>query len=252
MFGPFLKDGTLIGDLLPLPKLPSTNNPTYGYFGCSRNGKGCLYTNYQEHSYVGKEKNHHGIDIFAPIGTNIHSIKTGIIVDTTSNFLKKKDTGMNYDVNNILSDKIVYLDTPPTSLTGWVRRIIQDTITTSEGNRYKVIEYRGKNGCHYHSSQFGNKIIMHVTNDSIQDINGNWVSDYYILYAHLNEVNVKIGDYVSVGEIIGTSGCSGNAARIPSNIYHVHIEANTTNNFTPGVIRLIDPRVLIKTKIPNP
>ena len=82
----------------------------------------------------------------------------------------------------------------------------------------------------YKSSSLGN-----VINIKSKDKNGNTV---YILYCHLDRVNVTVGQAISHGTIIGKSGSTGNAAQIldakgklKNGIYkenwHCHIEASS-------------------------
>ena len=82
----------------------------------------------------------------------------------------------------------------------------------------------------YKSSSLGN-----VINIKSKDKNGNTV---YILYCHLDRVNVTVGQAISHGTIIGKSGSTGNAAQIlddkgklKNGIYkenwHCHIEATS-------------------------
>jgi murein DD-endopeptidase MepM/ murein hydrolase activator NlpD len=94
-------------------------------------------------------------------------------------------------------------------------------------------------------------VVIKVTLDKpVKDINGNDKSVIYMRYMHLNTVNVTKGQKINQGDIIGTAGCSGNAARIEPSLYHVHIEANSTNTWTGN--RDIDPLSLLTTKIARP
>jgi biotin carboxyl carrier protein len=47
-----------------------------------------------------------------------------------------------------------------------------------------------------------------------------------IKYAHLDGVGVKVGDYVSSGEVIGTAGATGNASNVQNKDVHVRIRLN--------------------------
>jgi murein DD-endopeptidase MepM/ murein hydrolase activator NlpD len=60
----------------------------------------------------------------------------------------------------------------------------------------------------------------------------------------MNEVMVSKGQIIPKGGIIGTSGCSGNAARIQRARFHIHIEAGTQPKN-----KNIDPINLIRTEI---
>jgi hypothetical protein len=106
-------------------------------------------------------------------------------------------------------------------------------------------------GCHYAESSYGNVVVVKVNLDKpIKDINGTNKTVIYTRYAHLNTVNVTVGQKIKQGDIIGTAGCSGNAARIEKSEFHVHIEANSTNTWTGN--RDIDPLSLLTTLITRP
>ena len=60
------------------------------------------------------------------------------------------------------------------------------------------------------------------------------------LYAHLRDVLVNEGDYVTQGQQIGLSGCSG-GSRIP----HVHFEVRKTNTLHSGKDNTINPLLLL-------
>ena len=57
-----------------------------------------------------------------------------------------------------------------------------------------------------------------------------------LVYAHLREVLVQIGQYVNQSEIIGLSGCSG-GSRIP----HLHFEVRRFDTCHSGEENTIDP-----------
>lgn len=61
-----------------------------------------------------------------------------------------------------------------------------------------------------------------------------------LVYAHLREVLVKVGDYVNQGDLVGLSGCSG-GARIP----HLHFEIRKFNTCHSGEENTIDPLILL-------
>jgi murein DD-endopeptidase MepM/ murein hydrolase activator NlpD len=213
-----LTDGTLLGDPMPNPSITTNNNPYYGYFGCMRYQQNamCSYDRYPN-TTPKKNKPHHGIDISATVGQSVHALRGGTVVamDTSYKCQNPKYIGKNVDVDN--------------------------SATTG-----------GKNGCHY-GAGYGNKIIIRVdiadTTRAITTITGNKVTTYYILYAHLNTISVNVGDAIDAGTIIGTSGCSGNAAAIDVSNYHIHIEAHTGNNFVQGVQRAINPLTLLQTTL---
>ena len=57
-----------------------------------------------------------------------------------------------------------------------------------------------------------------------------------LVYAHLREVLVYVGDYINQGEILGLSGCSG-GSRIP----HLHFEVRNKNTSHSGKENTINP-----------
>lgn len=57
----------------------------------------------------------------------------------------------------------------------------------------------------------------------------------HITYAHLNRVDVQVGDIVQMGDKVGLSGNTGNANNSRSSLEilpHVHIEAHTDGGAT--------------------
>jgi murein DD-endopeptidase MepM/ murein hydrolase activator NlpD len=179
----------------------------------------CSYDRYPN-TTPKKNRPHHGIDISATVGQSVHALRRGTVVAIDTSFRQQNTEYVNLelDVNGI-----------PTSIIS-----------------------KGRNGCHY-SAGYGNKIIIRVdiadTTKKITTITGARVATYYILYGHLNTVSVNINDIVNAGEIIGTSGCSGNAAAIAISDYHIHIEAHTENNFVQGIQRIINPLTLLQTTL---
>ncbi len=61
-----------------------------------------------------------------------------------------------------------------------------------------------------------------------------------LIYAHLREVLVKVGDYIKQGEVIGLSGCSG-GSRIP----HLHFEIRKFDTTHSGEENTINPLILL-------
>ena len=99
-----LSDGTLLGD--PVPKMRITSSGSSGIqggrFGCTRSNskKTC--------GGVKGKKYHGGLDIHAPIGTKIRSIREGIVFAAPKN--KVADLGYYVIVKSILSEeKILYV-----------------------------------------------------------------------------------------------------------------------------------------------
>ena len=108
---------------------------------------------------------------------------------------------------------------------------------------------RGMYGCHYKFDSYGNYIIIESTNLKvpINTINGRQTDKVYILYGHLDNVKIYYGQKINKGDIIGNSGCSGNAARIEPYRFHIHIEASSFNNFI-GKVRDVNPATILNTK----
>jgi len=61
-----------------------------------------------------------------------------------------------------------------------------------------------------------------------------------LVYAHLRDVLVNVGDYVKCGDIIGLSGCSG-GSRIP----HLHFEVRKFDTSHSGEKNTIDPLIIL-------
>jgi murein DD-endopeptidase MepM/ murein hydrolase activator NlpD len=73
----------------------------------------------------------------------------------------------------------------------------------------------------------------------------------FVLYAHLNRVQVKRGQRVSRGESIGTVGNSGSAGRLPRSESHVHIEVRTEENVYVGMAGRVDPQDYFDVTVPK-
>ena len=69
---------------------------------------------------------------------------------------------------------------------------------------------------------------------------------YYLFYAHLSKVNVKKGDKVVAGEIIGLSGVSGNAKNTKAP--HLHFEIRDKIDAGAGLKNRINPAFYIECK----
>jgi len=52
-------------------------------------------------------------------------------------------------------------------------------------------------------------------------------SGMYAAYCHLSEVDVFVGDNVNLGQSIGKTGATGNAAGLPSADSHLHFEVRS-------------------------
>lgn len=90
--------------------------------------------------------------------------------------------------------------------------------------------YPGK----YKENSYGNYILVTTK------INGKTV---FIKYNHLNKVNVKKGDKIKAGQIIGLNGNTGNANSPTGNVIpHIHIQVYDVN------WKSINPELYLKTK----
>lgn len=70
---------------------------------------------------------------------------------------------------------------------------------------------------------------------------------YYLFYAHLSKVNVKKGDKVVAGQLIGLSGTSGNAKGTKTP--HLHFEIRSRKNGEPKSLNyLVNPAFYIDFK----
>jgi len=60
-------------------------------------------------------------------------------------------------------------------------------------------------------------------------------------YAHMSKVNVKVGETVSRGQLIGLTGCSGNAAGMTGPDQHLHFEIRLIPKPGPGLAGRMSP-----------
>jgi len=198
-------------DPFPIPTLRTkSSNPVIGKFGCNRiePNQSCSYSQYSALQLrINANRSHHGLDILAEVGTGLHSMYTGTVVDFVNTFVPR---------NLSISDH---------------------------------------NGCDYMKNSFGNYVIMkYEIPQGVIGIDGKKYTTIYVKYCHLDvvESNLKKGITAkNAGEKIGTCGCSGNAGSLGEKEFHLHMEANTSNNFSRGVIRMINPRVLFQNGIIN-
>ena len=113
----------------------------------------------------------------------------------------------------------------------------------------------------YETNKYGKKKLGNVINIKSNDKDGNVV---YLLYCHLDKVDVTVGQKVSHGQKIGLSGSTGNASDgsmpngspghgISKNYWHVHIEACSDG---AGLVTFfgkdrLQPENYMKTKFDN-
>jgi murein DD-endopeptidase MepM/ murein hydrolase activator NlpD len=86
-----------------------------------------------------------------------------------------------------------------------------------------------------HKVGFGKRIVIE---HNLKTKNGKPVKIYSV-YGHLKTMNVKAGDTVKAGDVIGTVGRTGNAYNVPNT--HLHFEVrvgsypgNSYNNINPN------------------
>lgn len=69
----------------------------------------------------------------------------------------------------------------------------------------------------------------------------------YPFYAHLSRIDVKVGDKVKAGTILGLTGSTGNAAGMKQVAQgaHLHFEVRTTRQPGLGLVGRLDPLTFI-------
>ena len=157
-------------------------------------------------------------------------------------------SGTRYDISasclkDINSSDSNCINTMPVG--GDVARVPEDTCLRNRKNpEHNGMDYAANLGTNvtaaadgkvietnYCSKGYGLKIVIqHERKDGKGD-------SYISLYAHLSEINVKQGQEVKKGEVIGKVGgtsCSGNAGDKAYNAYgnHLHFELRTSNGGT--------------------
>lgn len=102
------------------------------------------------------------------------------------------------------------------------------------------------------SASIGGRVVAAGLDEKIESGIAKWnerygnkveILDNYgrrLIYAHLREVLVKVGDYINQGEVIGLSGCSG-GSRIP----HLHFEIRKFDTTHSGEENTINPLILL-------
>ncbi|HEX4963760.1 MAG TPA: M23 family metallopeptidase [Thermoanaerobaculia bacterium] len=71
----------------------------------------------------------------------------------------------------------------------------------------------------------------------------------YAFYAHLSQINFLKPIKVKAGTIIGSTGNSGNASKIPSEEYHLHFGISTLPYPTIGTKHWLDPELFMKIPV---
>jgi len=220
MFGTYEEDSTLRGDPIPNPVVTVTNNQYRGFHGCVRTGTNNCRQAYTDNDmqYPGKNKTHDGIDITADVGVSVHALRGGTVVGVVNTYKRRNDE--YEDLNDFDAD----------------------------GNASD----NANCGCDY-GGGYGNYVIIQtILDEPIEKINGTTTNTVYVRYAHLDTVYSTSGQ-VNEGQIIGLSGCSGNAASYnvsQKHLYHIHIEADDEQTCTG--VRMIDPLKLMSSDIRKP
>lgn len=118
---------------------------------------------------------------------------------------------------------------------GWDLKAQPNSAVFSVGKGKVVQVHSNVNG-------YGNCVLVETKNPKFNpksnksgDVSA--IEKIYVLYAHLNVSEVKVGDEVSAGEQIAKSGQTGNAGGEPP---HLHIEVLLQPKISKGTAR-IDP-----------
>ena len=116
-------------------------------------------------------------------------------------------------------------------------------LATDEGYRVYAVEdgeivsiAKGLNG-------YGFTVSLKINNKDNPELNGK-----FAFYAHLDRIDVKIGQKVSAGTQLGLSGDTGNARKMTtiSKGGHLHFEIRAIQNPGLGLGGRIDPEPFIK------
>jgi murein DD-endopeptidase MepM/ murein hydrolase activator NlpD len=134
---------------------------------------------------------------------------------------------------------------------------------------HKSDEYSGRrrgSGTHRPTTGYGNAVVIEykIENDFTvkgkygkEDVHLTKGQSVYIKYTHMDNIDVKVGDEVKMGDLLGQAGATGNPGLykgvwgLPNfENRHTHFEVSTVNQggFFPKSA-IIDPRPFIKTEI---
>jgi hypothetical protein len=94
------------------------------------------------------------------------------------------------------------------------------------------------------TSDLGNYLIIKSTKS--EHLLSNEEAPIFIAYSHLQTISVKKGDIIKQGQLIGYTGNSGNASKIGSWRYHMHLQVYKTN--TNNKYNRVNPIDYITTK----
>lgn len=90
----------------------------------------------------------------------------------------------------------------------------------------------------YTSPSYGRCVILRIKGDANSD---GKAEPLFILYAHLSEAHVKLGDTVQRGDRIGLTGNTGNAVSMRGKDQHLHLEVRTRLDVGRGLDGRMSP-----------
>ena len=70
----------------------------------------------------------------------------------------------------------------------------------------------------------------------------------YSFYAHLDKVNVNVGESVTEGQVVAKSGITGNASNLKGQDQHLHFELRSRPENIKGLSSKLDPNIVVDTK----
>lgn len=170
---------------------------------------------------------------FLALSKNSQTLSSGeTVVVTNGEFVLPFKEGQKYSISRGLSDNHNGID--------YVAEYGTPVIAISDG-----IIYRSSFNCPRNNGFLGNWCPF----DGVMNGGGNYVilkftyedKDYYVQYAHLSELNVKTGDKVLQGEVLGEQGHSGNSTGS-----HLHFEIHIGGIHAGSKKGLIDPNELFQ------
>lgn len=85
---------------------------------------------------------------------------------------------------------------------------------------------------------YGNTIVIAFTHEG---------DTLYAAYSHLSRMDVKVGDKVKLGQLIGLSGNTGNATSMRGEDCHLHFELRTEPVPGRGLVGRISPLEIFGT-----
>ena len=98
-----------------------------------------------------------------------------------------------------------------------------------------------------------NGVVVAIQTDNVGDYGRSVTLSYadengnvrYAFYAHLDKVDVYVGDAMAEGQVMGATGDSGNAAGLDP---HLHFEVRTEQNTGKGLDGHLSPNEIVDTK----